>query len=578
MAARSAGVSLLGLLLTWLFLTGGLSTLAADGQPGNESLLQQIPDLRPAPIRSEPLWPNRSANVLLAQTPFEEDASTVTPQSLGLLEKNGEPTPSPLDIPDLDIPDLDMPDLNASERETAYPDVPDLRILKTDVEPRPFQPAPFVDEPSAVFEDSVFLNQDEEGGTILTEGEYETQIDDACLDSGRCGSREFWFRADYLSAWTNGSRLPALVTTSSITGTPPAGVNPGALDESTTTVLFGGSRVNNRHRSNARFSMGFWFDGCRNAGIEGDYYDLGQQSAGFTQTSAGFPSLFRPFYNATTPGAEFHDAQPIAYPGWVVGCVSTIAKDYFESAGLRWRRTLVCWEPDCYESGCGDDCGGLADGSGCIDRSVKIDLLLGYRYNRLTDRVSIREDFVYTPSGTPPWALLPIASGTMFNLTDSFKAINEFHGGEVGLLTQIYRGRWSMEFLGKMAIGSNHQVVTITGSTTTTVPGQQPAVSEGGFLALQTNIGHYTRNEFVIIPQFQAEVSYEVNSRLRAFVGYNFLWWANVSRAGETIDFSVNTNHLPPPVANPGVDRPAFDFGGSNYIVQGMTVGFELSF
>ena len=122
-----------------------------------------------------------------------------------------------------------------------------------------------------------------------------------------------------------------------------------------------------------------------------------------------------------------------------------------------------------------------------------------------------------------------------------------------------------------MALGNNHQVVTIAGAQSINDPANPPIINRSyGFAALPSNIGRYARDDFVVIPQFQAEVGYELTPRLRAYLGYNILWWANVARAGEAIDYGLDLSQT--------VARPTFAFSGSDYVIHGMTVGFELSF
>src|SRR5690606_25146016 len=65
----------------------------------------------------------------------------------------------------------------------------------------------------------------------------------------------------------------------------------------------------------------------------------------------------------------------------------------------------------------------------------RVDALYGYRYFRTNDGVMIN-DF---------WTQTGGAVGTAsFTSYDYFQARNAFHGGEIGLVGSIYRGRWSL--------------------------------------------------------------------------------------------------------------------------------------
>ena len=87
--------------------------------------------------------------------------------------------------------------------------------------------------------------------------------DDGCADF--CGAPvcsppgKYWLRADYLMWWTNGTRLPPLVTTSP-QGTPVS--QAGVLGASGTTVLFGDTTVGDDMRSGFRTTFGMWLDDC----------------------------------------------------------------------------------------------------------------------------------------------------------------------------------------------------------------------------------------------------------------------------------------------------------------------------
>ena len=119
-------------------------------------------------------------------------------------------------------------------------------------------------------------------------------------------------------------------------------------------------------------------------------------------------------------------------------------------------------------------------------------------------------------------------TGTTIDVQDNFSARNDFYGSEVGLRTQIYRGRWSFEVLAKLAMGNTRQVATINGQTIVTEPGQGTQTYSGGLLALGTNSGTYQRDVFSVIPQLDLEIGYQLGCHWRAYAGYNLLYWGDV--------------------------------------------------
>ena len=170
------------------------------------------------------------------------------------------------------------------------------------------------------------------------------QVDDGnvfglpvCSPPGR-----FWIRADYMSWWTSGMRLPALVTTSP-QGTPhsAAGVLPGA------TVLYGNQTVGNDLRSGFRTTLGTWLGPCHVWGVEWDYFALPGRANDFSRTSTGDPILARPFFDVQAPAQA---SEVVAYPNQVEGTIAVNSKDYFQSGGVLLTYDL------CSNNKCGGIC------------------------------------------------------------------------------------------------------------------------------------------------------------------------------------------------------------------------------
>src|SRR5262249_49228163 len=150
-------------------------------------------------------------------------------------------------------------------------------------------------------------------------------------------------------------------------------------------------------------------------------------------------------------------------------------------------------------------------------RSMRLDALLGFRYLRLHEDLAIVEDLTTgVNAGGRAAGLTP---GTRFVIRDSFRTENRFYGGQVGLAGQVCRGRISLDVIGKLGIGSTHEVVSIDGRTTVTAPGQAPTTLRGGLLALPSNSGRFTSDEFTLIPELCVRVGYQVGGGLRVFVG-----------------------------------------------------------
>lgn len=383
--------------------------------------------------------------------------------------------------------------------------------------------------------------------------------DDACRACLVGPPGRHWFRTDYLLWWTRGAHVVPLVTTG----------DQGVIGNEGTEILFGDERVNGQSRSNVRLSGGFWLDCCRTKAIEVDAFWLGNADTNFSYLSFGSPLLARPFYNIVAGGEA---AELVSHPDYLAGKVDgRIGEDFF-SGGVALRCNLCCYDPCCT---CGSDCGSSC-GSSRSSRRYRVDLIAGYRSHRLDDSLRVHE-FLQTTDIIPDDPLIPV--GTQFHIKDAFRSRNEFHGGELGVIAQFFRGCWSLDLLAKVGLGNNHQVVSIYGNTIITTPDGTSESYDAGILALDTNSDVYSRNEFAAIPQLGAEIGLQVTCNLRAHVGYNFIYWADVVRGPEQVDYAINPGYIPPvtpPVSGP--ERPAFDFNESDFWAHGLNAGLEWRF
>ncbi len=302
---------------------------------------------------------------------------------------------------------------------------------------------------------------------------------------------------------------------------------------------FGGQSLQQDPFSGVRVTLGLWCDACHDFGIEGSFFSLFQQSSRFSATSGGTPVLARPFFNA---GTANEDAELIAFPNLLAG-----------SANIALTTRLLGAEANLRANLC----------KGCCYR---VDFLAGFRFLALDESLNINEAL----------QTLQVAGGG-FRVWDGFGANNRFYGGQVGLDTELRRGRWFLDLKSKIALGSNNQVVNINGNTITTDPRTGTSTLTGGLLALSTNSGRFTREMFAVAPEGTINLGYQICDNVRAYVGYNFLYISDVARPANLIDRAVNTSFLPP--ATPSLPvRPAFVFKGTDFWAQGLNFGLEFRY
>lgn len=350
-----------------------------------------------------------------------------------------------------------------------------------------------------------------------------------------------WFQGEALLWWTRGGETPPLLTTSPASTSQP---NAGVLGQANTSILFGDQPLNNNLHAGGRLSFGVWLDQYEQSGLEFSYLILGQNTQAYSNQSMGNPILARPFYNVTT-GAQ--DAVLIAYPNAFNGTFNALSVENFEGAEALWRRALV------------------RGGDG------RTDLLLGYRYQRLTDGLTVGDSI--TTSGTssvPP-------AGTTINTTDLFHTRNNFNGGELGFAMQCRHERWTVDTTLKMGIGATETNVLINGWTSVITGGTTTARYNGGLLALASNMGTHDSWQFSTLPEIDLTLGYDLTPRLKATLGYSLLYWSGVARPGDQIDLNVNPKEIPPPTTTAG-ERPEFVLHTSDFWAQGLNLGLEYRF
>jgi hypothetical protein len=353
----------------------------------------------------------------------------------------------------------------------------------------------------------------------------------ACGNGCDCAVNSFRF--EYLAWFTRGRNTPPLVTT----GTQ---ASEGVLGDPDTQILFGGdSAIEDGLRSGGRVTFSHLFNDGRTYG-DVRFWGLEDGSSTFGRTSGGDPILAVPFFNAAL---GVNDSLLVAFPGVSApGSVSVRSKNDIIAADAWLRRNLY------------DD---------CCDR---VDLLAGYMFTRLDDTLSINTELLAVGGPVPP-------AGTVLSTSDSFRTQNEFHGAQFGFLAEAYRGNWSVELLGKIAIGDMRQAVIVNGSTTTTQPGGPATTGTGGLFALPTNSGSFDRHRVAFVPEINLNLIYNINPCWRVIGGYSFVYWSNVVLAGNQIDPNLNFTQIPGPIAGP--IAPQTTFTRTDYWAQGLSLGAE---
>jgi hypothetical protein len=359
---------------------------------------------------------------------------------------------------------------------------------------------------------------------------------DACARASR-----FYGGAEYLLWWIKDSDLPVLVTAGTV-------ASQGILGQVGTTVLFGGDQHDNREFSGGRFTFGYWLDPCQSWGIEGNYFFLAQRSTGFAANSNEFPILARPFFNLNQ-GIEF--AQ--------------------ETSGQRASGSIAIGLPVRLWGAEADVRCNL-----CTGCAYRVDLLGGFRYIDLAEGLDIVETTNVQPG-------VPVLGGNNFLVYDGFHTRNQFYGEQLGVDAEYRRGHWFVDFRGKVAVGVNHESLNIVGNELrTNAATGTPTLFQGGLLALPSNLGHFSRDHFAVVPEVGINFGYQVTDNVRAFVGYNFLYVSSVIRPGDQVDRVLDITQIPnfpvPGVQPTALGRPTVLFKEADFWAQGINLGVEIRY
>src|SRR5262249_38986471 len=142
----------------------------------------------------------------------------------------------------------------------------------------------------------------------------------------------------------------------------------------------------------------------------------------------------------------------------------------------------------------------------------RADMLVGFRYAEIKDNLAIASVSRTTPAS--PLTTLNFNGQTFaapFSLSigDSFHTRNEFYGGQIGADITAYRGNLFANFRAKLALGDFHQNANIIGRSVLTPTGGTPTSAAGGLLALSSNSGNFSNDEFGIVPEIGLNVGYQ---------------------------------------------------------------------
>ncbi len=356
-----------------------------------------------------------------------------------------------------------------------------------------------------------------------------SSCDDGCDGLGILGrikNSDVWMSTELLLWFTENQPAPPLVTTSA------QGVLPVYNGANVTTAFGGPDGIENGLIPGFRTEIGKWLDCDQKIGISARGYGF-IEAEEFNATSDGTTSIGIPFFNAN-PGVLDEDAYLAAFTNLLFQPVSS---------GTVWARSdldLIGLEGSARYL--------IARGS-----NRRFDFITGYTFNHLKSSISVRSQSTDLFTGN----LIP--DGTVFDILDQFSTANQFHGGHLGVLSNVTRKGLTLSSLAKVSMGNTRSTGDIFGSTTTTPPAGTAVTTAGGTFARASNIGPMASvDNFSFISELGVKLGANLNENVQATVGYSLMYWSSVALAGDQMDRVID------PAG--GVNRPVHN----GIVTQGM--------
>jgi hypothetical protein len=337
----------------------------------------------------------------------------------------------------------------------------------------------------------------------------------------------------------------------------------GITNALTTRVVAGDEDLNYYQTSGIRVTTGYWIDGNRRYGVELGGFLMEQRShvLNFESDSNGIPVIARPFIEANT-------GQPtailVSYPGFLSGGVNVTQQNRTYGADLNGLVNIYRSPPG-------------------RRKACSFDLIGGFRWLEVDERLSITQISTLLPGNTTPFAGLLVTAPAQIGVNDSFGTKNSFYGGNVGGRLEIQKGRWTMTATCKIGIGDTHEILDINGASALTKTGfTAQAIQQGGLLAAISNVDHSDKDVFSVLPEGSIQFGYQLSPAINLFCGYNMIYLSKMVRPGDQLDPVVNGTQIPTSslFGVPfGPDRPASGTFNQNYFwAQGVTWGINIRF
>jgi hypothetical protein len=343
--------------------------------------------------------------------------------------------------------------------------------------------------------------------------------------------------AEALLAWFKSSPTPVPIVTDSYANAPDV------------NVLLGGGSVDTNPNAGFRLTGAYRVDSRFGVELTGFYIPSRSTTSSVSSSGQlGSQDLLLPFFDVTTNQESYTEL--------------SFSPDYAGSAQATLENNLGGFELN-------------GTWSMQAQGAWKYDLIGGLRFLQLRESYTIRTSSPYIPPNP----------ADIWNTTDSFDAKNRFYGVQVGVRAFYDSGPWVGSAVGKLALGSMQQRVSINGFLETNDFNNYgaPQTFGGGYFALPSNSGDHSRNTFAVVPEVGLNLGYRITPQATIFVGYSFLYASSVARPGQQINRNINPTQSvayggDPPAKPVGPLQPAFNYSTTDFWAQTLSLGFAYRF
>jgi hypothetical protein len=401
-----------------------------------------------------------------------------------------------------------------------------------------------------------------DGSTCLPDN-----LPNASTEPTKCDPVRWFSRVDYLHWWMRKDNLDSTFITTD--PTPNIVNNFGALHQSGTAIISGGSYSNSGPMDGVRWTFGVNPDCFVPVEFSGFYvHTSGSSFVGSNAT--GSPVLTRPIFSLD-PTVLMESVYLGSFPGLFVGTVGIVQNTQLYGGEVNAYVCHLCGGPD-------------QDG-------FILDATAGVRYAALREDLSVLSN---TRALAAPQVVTFLGGqfgpGFTTAVQDHVQTRNYFYGGQVGLRACFPCKYINLEFKGDVGVGINQQTLSVMGATTLYAPQAAapfltpaPITAGGGIQAVASNSGHFTRDRVSTISDLGFGIDVPICDWLNFTIGYDLLVWTQVARPGDQLNRFVDTRQVPSDrafsaAAAKAATSPAPAFNSTNFYAQGLTISLGIQY